>query len=72
MSAKSGDDEDDDRRGRKEADEPMEQDEEKEPEEVVPETKIEHEIPYIRADVGSEFHFVKVCENKEKCCHFIT
>ena len=33
---------------------------EKEPEEVVPETKIEHEIPYIRADVGKEFHFVKL------------
>lgn len=33
---------------------------EKEPEEPVPETKIEHEIPYIRADVGKEFHFVKL------------
>lgn len=32
----------------------------KEPEEIVPETKIEHEIPYIRADVGKEFHFVKL------------
>nr|SVE76598.1 EOG090X0BPX [Daphnia longispina] len=33
---------------------------EKEPEEPVPETRIEHELPYIRADVGSEFHFVKL------------
>nr|CAG4637289.1 EOG090X0BPX [Ceriodaphnia reticulata]SVE73146.1 EOG090X0BPX [Ceriodaphnia reticulata] len=48
-------------------DEDMEQDDEfggrekeKEPEEPVPETKIEHEIPYIRADVGKEFHFVKL------------
>ncbi|EFX71865.1 hypothetical protein DAPPUDRAFT_255226 [Daphnia pulex] len=32
----------------------------KEPEEPVPETRIEHELPYIRADVGSEFHFVKL------------
>lgn len=32
----------------------------KEPEEPVPETRIEHEIPYIRADVGKEFHFVKL------------
>ena len=35
-------------------------DKEKEQEEVVPETRIEHEIPYIRADVGKEFHFVKL------------
>ena len=35
-------------------------DKDKEPEEPVPETKIEHEIPYIRADVGKEFHFVKL------------
>nr|CAG4651260.1 EOG090X0BPX [Simocephalus serrulatus]SVE94450.1 EOG090X0BPX [Simocephalus serrulatus] len=50
-------------------DEEMEQDDDfggrdnekdKEPEEIVPETKIEHEIPYIRADVGKEFHFVKL------------
>nr|CAG4641973.1 EOG090X0BPX [Eurycercus lamellatus] len=44
-------------------DDAMDQDEEKEekePEETVPETKIEHEIPYIRADVGTEFHFVKL------------
>ena len=42
--------------------EDMDQDErvEKEPEEIVPETKIEHEIPYIRADVGKELHFVKL------------
>nr|SVE74394.1 EOG090X0BPX [Daphnia barbata] len=33
---------------------------EKEPEEPVPETRIEHELPYIRADVGKEFHFVKL------------
>ena len=35
-------------------------DKDKEPEEPVPETKIEHESPYIRADVGKEFHFVKL------------
>lgn len=44
--------------------EDMDQDERvdhnKEPEEIVPETKIEHEIPYIRADVGKELHFVKL------------
>lgn len=56
-SSKSDDDEDQ----RQKDSEPMEQGEEdKEPEEVVPETKIEHEIPYIRADVGKEFHFVKL------------
>lgn len=30
------------------------------PEEVVPETKIECEIPYIQSDIGSELHFVKL------------
>lgn len=60
-SSKSDDEPEQQRKQKVEDDEPMDQDdEEKEPEEVVPETKIEHEIPYIRADVGKEFHFVKL------------
>jgi len=56
---------DDERRSRSRSRDREEDDEEAKerdppPEEVVPETKIECEIPYIQSDIGKELHFVKL------------